>query len=161
MPQLRVLQMLLVVAAAAALATGCGSGPGVPVPAPTAPTVAPGTPVQADTLAAGTAATPAKGATPPSSESDAVAFFRDQEAACRAHADRVGNPVVEPDRFATAMLVRDLGGGAHLVEDGQGTRLVVRPGDGIVLPESGEDTDLMPPPYGFGCPEDVFRGTAD
>lgn len=88
-----------------------------------------------------------------------MAFFRSQETACRAHAEKTGNPVVAADRFAGARQVGDLGGGAYLVEDGQGTRLVVKPGDGIVLPESGNPNDEMPSDYSFGCPEDVFVGT--
>lgn len=97
----------------------------------------------------------------PSAGPDAVAFFRAQEAGCRTHAEATGNPQVEPDRFAGARRVRDLSGGATLVEDGRGTRLVVEAAKGIVLPASGQSVDLMPAPYGFGCPATIFVGGAD
>ena len=92
---------------------------------------------------------------------DPVAFFRAQQAACARHAASTGNPGVDPGRFADATSVRDLGDGAYLVRDGQGTQLVVEPGKGIVLPQSGRAGDVMPQPYGFGCPETVFVGGAD
>jgi hypothetical protein len=105
---------------------------------------------------------PAAAATPSAAVNTggAVAFFRSQEAVCRAYAEKVGNSVVAADRFTGARQISDLGGGAYLVEDGQGTRLVVKPGEGVVLPESGNPTDEMPSDYSFGCPEDVFVGSA-
>lgn len=74
---------------------------------------------------------------------------------------RVGCPGVEADRFAGATLVRALGGGAYLVVDGRGTRLVVEPAKGGVRPESGRTADVLPAPYGFGCPETVLLGASD
>lgn len=97
----------------------------------------------------------------PGPERDPVAFFRAQQAVCAHHAAGTGNPTVEPDRFSGASWVRDPGDGAYLVQDGQGTRLVVGRATGIVLPTSGRPGDLMPAPCGFGCPETVFIGAAD
>ncbi len=68
--------------------------------------------------------------------------------------------MVEPDRFSGAKVVRDLGNGATQIDDGRGTRLVVVPRRGIVLPASGRTTDVMPPPYEFGCSEKVFVGAS-
>ena len=91
---------------------------------------------------------------------DPLAFFRAQEAPCAQYAQQVGNPVVEPDRFSGAKVVRDLGRGATQIVDGRGTRLVVVPQRGIVLPESGRTDAVMPQPYEFGCSEKVFVGAA-
>ena len=76
---------------------------------------------------------------------DPLAFFRAQEAPCAQFAQQVGNPVVEPERFSGAKVVRDLGRGATQIVDGRGTRLVVVPQRGIVLPESGRTDEAMPP----------------
>jgi hypothetical protein len=100
-------------------------------------------------------------ATPAAPAVDPLAFLRAQQSACAAHAATTGNPVAEPDRFSGATVVRALGDGAYLVRDGRGTELVVDPAKGVVLPPSGRADDLMPAPYGFGCPESVFVGTAD
>lgn len=150
---------MLVVIAAAGLVAGC-STTDRPSQSPSAPTAATSS---AAAPPSGAAVTAALATAPPTTAPplDAVSFLRGQEAACRAHATAVGNPVVEPDRFAGARQVGDRGNGAYLVEDGRGTRLVVVPADGIVLPESGRRDDVMPPPYGFGCPENVFVGAAD
>lgn len=142
--------VLGLVGALAALG-GCTARPAsTPLPsAVTATTPPAGSGPAAATAAAATA------------QPDAVAFFRAQEAGCARHAAARGNPPVESDRFAGATLVRALGGGAYLVADGRGTRLVVDPGEGVVRPESGRTGDVMPAPYGFGCPEAVFLGAAD
>lgn len=92
---------------------------------------------------------------------DPVAFFRAQEPGCRAQAKKYDNPPVESARFFGAKLVRALGDGAFLISDGLGTRLVVRPAAPTVLPESGNEADEMPAPYGAGCPPEVFKGTSD
>lgn len=126
---------------AAATVTTAASAPATAVPAGATPT-----------LAATVTAANAPGA---------VAFFQAQQAACTQHAAATGNPAVEPDRFSGATQVSDLGNGAYLVRDGRGTELRVEPGKGVVLPSSGSATDVMPPPYGFGCPETVFVGAAD
>jgi hypothetical protein len=132
---------------------GCSTG-GTPSPAPTtAPTTAPSAP-------AVTATTPAPPATTPAPANDPLAFFRAQQGTCRQYAQEVGNTAVEPDRFSGAKVARDLGNGATQIEDGRGTRLVVVPGKGIVLPASGNPSDAMPPPYEFSCSEKVFVGAA-
>lgn len=89
-----------------------------------------------------------------------VSFFRSQAPACRAHAKKAGKPQVEAARFIRASLVDSLGKGAYLIRDGFGVRLVVRPADRVVLPESGKDTDEMPAPYSEGCPPEVFKGSS-
>ena len=68
--------------------------------------------------------------------------------------------MVEPDRFSGAKVVRELGNGSTLIEDGGGTQLVVVPGRGIVLPPSGRESDVMPMPYEFGCSTKVFVGAS-
>lgn len=145
--------------------TGCSTG-GSASPAPDT-----GAPVT--TAAAATRTAPPLATDPPTTEPppttapettapvpDPVAFFRDQEAPCRQFAQQIGNPVVEPDRFSGAKVVRDLGNGATQIVDGRGTRLVVVPKRGIVLPESGRTDSVMPLPYEFGCSEKVFVGAA-
>jgi hypothetical protein len=151
---------LFVLVAAAAVVVGCSAGARAQPSA--AGTAAPNTPAPV-TSGGSVAPTPAPSGAPtaPSPSADAVAFFRAQESPCREHAEEVGDPPAEPERFAGAKQVSDLGDGAALVEDGRGTRLVVRPAEGVVLPASGRATDPMPPPYGSGCPEDVFAGAAD
>ena len=142
--------------------TGCSTGgsaspaPDTTVPLPTVAasiTAAPQAtePPPATTAALATSVTPVP---------DPLAFFRAQEAPCRQFAQQVGNPVVEPDRFSGAKVVRDLGNGATQIVDGRGTRLVLVPKRGIVLPASGRTDDAMPLPYEFGCSEKVFVGAA-
>jgi hypothetical protein len=149
----------LAVLVLAGSAVACTSAASTPVESPAAPTVT--TALSAATTTP-TAAAPALATTAtPVNAPGAVAFFQAQEGPCARHAVATGNPSVEPDRFSGATQVSDLGGGAYLVRDGRGTELRVEPGQGVVLPPSGRTTDLMPPPYGFGCPETVFVGAAD
>ena len=96
----------------------------------------------------------------PATGPDPLAFFRALEEGCRQHAAQLGVTAVEDGRFREAKVVRDRGDGATEIEDGRGTRLVVVPGRGIALPASGSPTDVMPPPYGFTCSEEVFVGAA-
>lgn len=141
----------------AILTAGCAvASPPAEAPAAATATTGAATPVPAVTVDT----TPVL-ATPAVPAVDPVAFLRSQQAACAAHAATTGNPAVEPDRFSGATVVRGLGDGAYLVRDGRGTELVVEPAKGVVLPPSGRTTDLMPSPYGFGCPETVFVGAAD
>lgn len=151
-------QLAVLVLAGSAVAAACTSTPSSPSESPSAATV---TTVSAP---AGTAvaATPTLAATVASTgPPGAVAFFQAQEAGCAQHAATTGNPVVEPDRFAGATQVRDLGGGSYLVRDGRGTALVVQPAKRVVLPASGNAGGEMPAPYGFGCSEKVFLGGSD
>jgi hypothetical protein len=131
----------------AVLLAGCTTA-GTPTPAP--PTAAP-SPSAAPTAAPPTAAPTAQ---------DPLAFFRAQEETCKQHAAQLGITAVEAERFRDAKVVRDVGDGATEIEDGRGTRLVVVPRRGVVLPASGRPTDVMPPPYGFTCSEKVFVGAA-
>jgi hypothetical protein len=144
--------------------TGCSTG-GTATPSlttePQPPTsAAPASTTPTSTAPATTVPTTAAPETTGVSAPDPLAFFRAQEAPCEAFAQQVGNPVVEPDRFSGATVVRDLGNGATQIDDGHGTRLVVVPRRGIVLPASGRTTDVMPPPYEFGCSEKVFVGAS-
>jgi hypothetical protein len=120
---------------------------GTPAPAPPPSPAAP--PTAARTPAPTTTAAP-----------DALAFFRAQEEPCKQFAARQGIDAVDGERFRDAKVVRDLGDGATEIADGRGTHLVVDPGRGIVLPASGEQSDVMPPPYGFTCSEKVFVGAS-
>ena len=120
------------------------------------PKPAPGAGAPAAAAGSTPTAAPATSPAPP----DALAFFRAQEGPCKAYAEQVGNPVVEPDRFSGAKVVRELGNGSTLIEDGRGTRLVVVPGRGIVSPPSGRESDVMPMPYEFGCSTTVFVGAS-
>jgi hypothetical protein len=151
------LRVVLVGVAVAAVLVGCTtSGETPPVtsaPPTTAPAARDATPAAPTTRPAATTTTaPAQ---------DPVAFFRAQEPVCRAHAEQVGNSVVEPARFAGAKLVRRNTDGTALIEDGAGTQLVVDVSGKRVLPPSGNPVDFMPDPYGFGCPPEVFVGAAD
>jgi len=121
---------------------GCTTA-GTPAPAPAPP------PTAAPPTAAPSTAAP-----------DALAFFRAQEETCKQFAAQQGIAPVEDERFRDAKVVRDLDDGATEIEDGRGTHLVVDPGRGIVLPASGRQSDVMPPPYGFTCSEKVFVGAA-
>lgn len=90
-----------------------------------------------------------------------ITFFKSQEPVCRAFAKKHGNPAVPSSRFRNAHLVHKTGPDRFLIADGAGTKLVVRPKKAVVLPGSGSSHDLMPHPYNFGCPAEVFRGTLD
>jgi hypothetical protein len=79
---------------------------------------------------------------------------------CKRFAAQQGIDAVEGERFRDAKVVRDTGDGTIEIEDGRGTHLVVDPGRGIVLPASGKQSDVMPPPYGFTCSEKVFVGAS-
>lgn len=94
---------------------------------------------------------------PPASALDA---FRRFEGPCSQHSASAGRgddryPRVEPDRFADAVVVRDLAPGATLIVDGRGTPLVVAgwDGGGTLLAASGRPDDPLPDPYRLGCPE--------
>ena len=130
--------MLTVGVALVALA-GCTTA-GTPAPAP--PTAAPST------------------AVPTTAVPDALAFFRAQEESCKQFAAQQGIAAVDGERFRDATVVRGLGDGTTEIADGQGTHLVVDPGRGIVLPASGKQSDVMPPPYAFTCSEKVFVGAS-
>jgi hypothetical protein len=154
----RVARLAVLALAGSAVTAACTSTASAPVEAPSASTAttAVSVPVTGTTAPAALAATVTPGNAP-----GAVAFLQAQQAACAQHAAATGNPPVEPDRFSGATEVSDLGNGAYLVRDGRGTELRVEPAKGVVLPPSGNQTDLMPSPYGFGCPETVFVGAAD
>ena len=107
------------------------------------------------------AGTPAPAPAPATAAApDPLAFFRAQEESCKQFAAQQGIAPVEEERFRDAKVVRDLGGGTTEIEDGRGTHLVVDPGRRIVLPASGKQSDVMPPPYGFTCSEKIFVGAA-
>ena len=105
-------------------------------------------------------APPSPTAAPTSAAPDPLAFFRAQEESCKQFAAQQGIDAVEGERFRDAKVVRDTGDGTTEIEDGRGTHLVVDPGRGIVLPASGKQSDVMPPPYGFTCSEKVFVGAS-
>ena len=109
---------------------------------------------------AGTQAPVPPTAAPTTAAPDPLAFFHAQEESCKQFATQQGIAPVEDERFRDAKVVRDLGGGTTEIEDGRGTHLAVDPGRGIVLPASGKQSDVMPPPYGFTCSEKVFVGAA-
>ena len=136
----------------AALLAGCTTPTPAPPTAAPSSSAAPTPPTAASpTAVLSPSATPAQ---------DPLAFFRAQEETCKQHAAQLGITAVDAERFRDAKVVRNLGDGATEIEDGRGTRLVVVPGRGVVLPASGRPTDVMPPPYGFTCSEKVFVGAA-
>jgi hypothetical protein len=145
----RTLRVALLAAPAVLVTLGACAVGGTPKPAP-------GADAPATTAASTPRAAPATPATPP----DALAFFRAQGGPCEEHAQQLGNPPVEPDRFSGAKVVRELGNGATLIVDGRGTQLVVVPSRGVVLPPSGRESDVMPMPYEFACTEKVFVGAS-
>ena len=131
---------------------GCTTA-GTPAPAPPPPpTAAPTTPVPSTAAPS----TPA----PSTAAPDALAFFRAQEEPCRRFAAQQGIDPVDGERFRGATVVRALGDGTTEIADGQGTHLVVDPGRRVVLPASGKQSDVMPPPYAFTCSEKVFVGAS-
>ncbi|WP_433294063.1 hypothetical protein ACQPZQ_09245 [Pseudonocardia sp. CA-142604] len=150
------LRVVLIGLVAAAALVGCTSSGESPPATAAAPTTAP---VAQDTTTAAAPTTFPTATTTVTAAPDAVAFFKAQEPACRAEAERVGNPVVDPARFAGAKLVQQNTDGTALIEDGEGTQLIVDVSGKKVLPPSGNPEDLMPDPYGFGCPPEVFVGT--
>ncbi|GAA1229014.1 hypothetical protein [Pseudonocardia alaniniphila] len=150
------LRVVLVGLVAATALVGCTSSGETPQATGAPPTTAP---VAQDTTTATAPTTVATATTAVTAAPDAVAFFKAQEPACRAEAERVGNPVVDPARFAGAKLVQQNADGTALIEDGEGTQLIVDVSGGKVLPSSGNPEDFMPDPYGFGCPPEVFVGT--
>jgi hypothetical protein len=92
---------------------------------------------------------------PPASPVEA---FRAFESGCGQHSTLAGRgdpsyPRVEPDRFADAVVVRDLAPGTALVADGRGTRLVVSDWDlqPALLAPSGRPGEPLPDPYRLGC----------
>ena len=133
---------MLTVGVALVALGGCTTA-GTPAPAPPPP------PTAAPSTAVPTTAAP-----------DALVFFRAQEESCKQFAAQQGIAAVDGERFRDATVVRGLGDGTTEIADGQGTHLVVDPGRGIVLPASGKQSDVMPPPYGFTCSEKVFVGAS-
>ena len=152
--QLRVVFVGLVAAAAL---VGCSSSGETPPATAAAPTTAP---IPQDTTSAAPTTFPTA-TTAVTTAPDPVAFFKAQEPVCQAHAERVGNPVVDPTRFGGTKLVQRNTDGTALIEDGEGTQLIVDVSGEKVLPPSGDPVDFMPDPYGFGCPPEVFVGAAD
>jgi hypothetical protein len=151
------LRVVLVGLVAVAALVGCTSSGETPPATTAAPTTAP---VAQDTTSAGAPTTFPTETTTVTTSPDAVAFFKAQEPVCQAHAERFGNPVVAPTRFAGAKLVQRNTDGTALIEDGEGTQLIVDASGKKVLPPSGDPVDFMPDPYGFGCPPEVFVGSA-
>ena len=133
---------MLTVGVALVALGGCTTA-GTPAPAPPPP------PTAAPSTAVPTTAAP-----------DALVFFRAQEESCKQFAAQQGIAAVDGERFRDATVVRALGDGTTEIADGQGTHLVVDPGRGIVLPASGKQSDVMPPPYAFTCSEKVFVGAS-
>lgn len=165
-------RLRVVAAVTAAVVTTCSgcAASGTASPSSGSLTTAASAPAAATTTAPATvttsAAAPSSPATTPAPTTttapapDALAFFRAQEGPCREFARRVGNTAVEPDRFEGATVLRELANGATQIRDGRGTRLVVVPRRGIVLPASGRTDDVMPLPYEFGCSEKIFVGAS-
>jgi ABC-type transport system substrate-binding protein len=151
------LRVVLVGLVAAAALVGCTSSGETPPATAAPPTTAP---IAQGTTSAAAPTTFPTATTTVTTAPDAVAFFKAQEPLCKAHAERVGNPVVDPTRFAGAKLVQRNTDGTALIEDGEGTQLIVDVPGEKVLPPSGNAEDFMPDPYGFGCPPEVFAGTA-
>jgi hypothetical protein len=137
----------LTVGVALVAVAGCTTA-GTPAAAPTPP----------PTAVPATAVPPT--AVPTVAAPDALAFFRAQEGPCRQFAAQQGIAAVDGERFRDAAVVRALDDGTTEIADGQGTHLVVDPGRGIVLPASGKQSDVMPPPYAFTCSEKVFVGAS-
>ncbi len=143
-----------------ATAAACASSIDALDPPPPAAAAAPTARATAELTIGTGAAVPGRSRTsawPPASALDA---FRGFEGPCSQHAALAGrnaddHPRVEPDRFAGAVVVRDLAPGTTLVEDGRGTPLAVTGGEGgwTLLAASGRPGDPLPDPYRLGCPE--------
>lgn len=87
-----------------------------------------------------------------------LAFFRDTEDECAAHAEESGNSPLDPALFADATWELDPTTGVISVVDGAGTSLLVDVEAGIITGPDGPDGE-MPSPYAFSCPEDLYVGT--
>lgn len=164
-------------AAMLALASGCGDDDGSDT---TAPTEAGTTEVVTTTGAAASTSTsgvtsgdPSAGGsepppgtagttttsdgTPAPDGSEALTFFRSTEEACAAHAAQTGNPVVEPERFAGATVDHEVEAGMWRIVDGSGVELTVDLDEQVIYGTDGPD-GLMPNPYSFGCPPELYVG---
>lgn len=91
---------------------------------------------------------------------DALAFFAATETTCADWSAETGNPVVEPERFADATVTSELADGLFAIEDGRGTPLQVDVMAGLVFGDNGPE-GVMPRPYAFGCPAELYVGTLD
>jgi ABC-type transport system substrate-binding protein len=151
------LRVVLVGLVATAALVGCTSSGEPPPATAAAPTTAP---ITQDMTSAAAPTTFPTATTTVTTAPDPVAFFKAQEPICQVHAERVGNPMVDPTRFAGAKVVQRNTDGTALIEDGEGTQLIVDVSGEKVLPPSGDPVDFMPDPYGFGCPPEVFVGSA-
>lgn len=94
-----------------------------------------------------------------SSEAEALAFFRSTETACAEHADRTGNSPVDGVRFTEASVLGQTAGGAWIIEDGMGDRLLLDLDSQVVYGEDGPE-GVLPMAYSFGCPEDLYLGSS-
>lgn len=92
----------------------------------------------------------------------ALELFEATERTCADHAEAVGNTPIDPEHFAGAKVLEVQPGDPDLVviRDGLGVELVV-----VVDREEvwgGPDPDVvMPRPYSFGCPPELYVGTLD
>lgn len=92
----------------------------------------------------------------------AIERFEATEEICADHADAVGNPPIDPEHFDGAEVVEVRPGDPDLVviQDGVGVELFVALDRDEVW--GGPEPDaVMPAPYSFGCPPEVYVGTLD
>lgn len=92
----------------------------------------------------------------------AIELFEATEDICADHADAVGNTPIDPEHFDGAEVVDVRPGDPDLVviRDGVGVELFVALDRDEVW--GGPEPDaIMPAPYSFGCPPEVYVGTLD
>lgn len=95
-------------------------------------------------------------------EAAAIELFEATEEVCADHAEAVGNTPIDPEHFTGAEVVEVRPGDPDLVviQDGVGVELFVAVARDEVW--GGSDPDaVMPRPYSFGCPPEVYVGTLD
>lgn len=137
--------------------SGAGTPTGVAPVAPTAPTttgsVPPPTPAPTSSVPPGLDGVATNGF-------PVIRYFEASKLICDAHADEFGNPRPRPERYVGVTIDEQLDEFRTVIVDGLGTRLVIdiRPQPPtIALDDSSQP---LPPDLSFGCPPDLYVGTA-
>lgn len=106
------------------------------------------------TTAAALSTTAAGDPAGPDRSAEALTFFKGTEARCTTE------PRVEPKRFTGAKVAGRLSGDRYAIRDGAGTRLIVDLKRKVVTGAGGPQ-GVMPRPYSFACPPELYEGTLD
>ena len=114
----------------------------------------PATPTEATTPSVSTNPPPELGAL-------AVDYFISSEAICTEYASQTGNPAPDPARFLGVVAQSTLDESRVLIRDGLGYELIVDFGasPATIYSSMGPD-DVLPFDLSYGCPSDLFLGSA-